>query len=172
MLDKLAELETRYRELEALLVDPAVIGNRRDFARLSRERASLEDVVACFRDWRVLADEERDLGGLVEDPDPDLRDMARAELPALRKRREATEQALRLLLIPKNPNDERNVILEIRAGTGGEEASLFAADLFRMYTRSSGSRSRCRAGCSASPRLRITRGAASRCLTGIGMTRT
>ena len=135
MLDKLAELETRYRELEALLVDPAVIGNRRDFARLSRERASLEDVVACFRDWRVLADEERDLGGLVEDPDPDLRDMARAELPALRKRREATEQALRLLLIPKNPNDERNVILEIRAGTGGEEASLFAADLFRMYTR-------------------------------------
>ena len=135
MLDKLAELETRYRELEALLVDPAVIGNRRDFARLSRERASLEDVVACFRDWRVLADEERDLGGLVEDPDPDLRDMARAELPALRKRREATEQTLRLLLIPKNPNDERNVILEIRAGTGGEEASLFAADLFRMYTR-------------------------------------
>ena len=135
MLDKLAELETRYRELEALLVDPAVIGNRRDFARLSRERASLEDVVACFRDWRVLADEERDLGGLVEDPDPDLRDMARAELPALRKRREATEQALRLLLIPKNPTDERNVILEIRAGTGGEEASLFAADLFRMYTR-------------------------------------
>ena len=135
MLDKLAELETRYRELEALLVDPAVIGNRRDVARLSRERASLEDVVACFRDWRVLADEERDLGGLVEDPDPDLRDMARAELPALRKRREATEQALRLLLIPKNPNDERNVILEIRAGTGGEEASLFAADLFRMYTR-------------------------------------
>ena len=135
MLDKLAELETRYRELEALLVDPAVIGNRRDFARLSRERASLVDVVACFRDWRVLADEERDLGGLVEDPDPDLRDMARAELPALRKRREATEPALRLLLIPKNPNDERNVILEIRAGTGGEEASLFAADLFRMYTR-------------------------------------
>ncbi|MEI8357214.1 MAG: peptide chain release factor 1 [Deltaproteobacteria bacterium] len=135
MLDKLAELETRYRELEALLVDPAVIGNRRDFARLSRERASLEDVVACYRDWRVLADEERDLEALVEDPDPDLRDMARAELPALRKRREATEQALRLLLIPKNPNDERNVILEIRAGTGGEEASLFAADLFRMYTR-------------------------------------
>ena len=135
MLDKLAELETRYRELEALLVDPAVIGNRRDFARLSRERASLEDVVACYRDWRVLADEERDLEALVEDPDPDLRDMARAELPALRKRREATEQALRLLLIPKNPNDERNVILEIRAGTGGEEASLFAAALFRMYTR-------------------------------------
>ena len=126
---------TRYRELEALLVDPAVIGNRRDFARLSRERASLEDVVACYRDWRVLADEERDLEALVEDPDPDLRDMARAELPALRKRREATEQALRLLLIPKNPNDERNVILEIRAGTGGEEASLFAAALFRMYTR-------------------------------------
>ena len=135
MLDKLAELETRYRELEALLVDPAVLGNRRDFARLSRERASLEDVVACYRDWRVLADEERDLEALVEDPDPDLRDMARAELPALRKRREATEQALRLLLIPKNPNDERNVILEIRAGTGGEEASLFAAALFRMYTR-------------------------------------
>jgi peptide chain release factor 1 len=135
MLDKLAEVETRYRELEALLVDPEIIGNRREFVRLSRERASLEEIVACYRGWRALADEERDLAGLVEDPDPDLRDMARSELPSLRARREETEARLRILLIPKDPNDERDVMLEVRAGTGGDEASLFAADLFRMYSR-------------------------------------
>ncbi|MFM8412119.1 MAG: peptide chain release factor 1, partial [Alphaproteobacteria bacterium] len=135
MLDKLAEVEARFRELEAMLVDPAVIANRRDFVRLSRERFSLDPIVACYRDWKVLAGEERDLAGLAEDPDPGVRDMARAELPGLRLRREETEERLRVLLLPKDPNDERNVLLEIRAGTGGEEASLFAADLFRMYSR-------------------------------------
>ena len=135
MLDKLAEVETRYRELEAMLVDPAVIANGREFVRLSRERSALEEIVACYREWKAIAGEERDTAGLAEDPDADVREMARAELPGLRARREQTEARLRILLIPKDPNDERDVLVEIRAGTGGEEASLFAADLFRMYSR-------------------------------------
>ena len=135
MLDKLADVETRYHELEAMLVDPAVIANRKEFVRLSRERSGMEEVIARYRDWKRVADEERDLGTLLEDADPDLREMARGELPGLRERKAALEEQLKVLLVPKDPNDDRNVILEIRAGTGGEEASLFAADLFRMYSR-------------------------------------
>jgi peptide chain release factor 1 len=135
MLDKLADVEKRYHELEAMLVDPALIANRKEFVRLSRERSGMEEVIARYRDWKRVADEERDLGGLLEDADPDLREMARAELPTLRERKAALEEQLKLLLVPKDPNDDRNVIVEIRAGTGGDEASLFAADLFRMYSR-------------------------------------
>ena len=135
MLDKLADVEKRYHELEAMLGDPVVIANRKEFVRLARERSGLEGVVEAYRAWKKLAAEDRDLAALVEDADPELREMARAELPALRARKEAVEGDLRTLLLPKDPNDDRNVILEIRAGTGGEEASLFAADLFRMYSR-------------------------------------
>jgi peptide chain release factor 1 len=135
MLDKLADVEKRYHELEAMLADPAVIANRKEFVRLSRERSGIDAVIAAYRAWKSLAQEEGDLAALADDPDPELREMARGELPGLRARKEELEESLRLLLLPKDPNDERNVILEIRAGTGGEEASLFAADLFRMYSR-------------------------------------
>jgi peptide chain release factor 1 len=135
MLDKLADVEKRYHELEQLLVDPATIQNRKEFVRLSKERSGIEEIIARYRDWKKLAAEESDLNALVGDQDPEMREMARSELPNLRQRKAEVEEVLKALLIPRDPNDDKNVILEIRAGTGGEEASLFAADLFRMYSR-------------------------------------
>jgi len=135
MLDRLKEVERRYEELERLVGDPAVIANRREFAKLSRERAQLEEIVTCFREReRVARDlaEHRELAGGT---DEELRELARAELPALEARVAALDAELRRLLLPRDPNDERNTVLEIRAGTGGEEAALFAAELYRMYTR-------------------------------------
>jgi len=135
MLTKLEDVDKRYHELEAMLSDPAVQGNRKEFVRISREHAGLNEVVARYRDWKKLDAEEAELAGLIDDADPEMRDMASAELPSVRTRKADLEEKLKLLLIPRDPNDDRNVILEIRAGTGGEEASLFAADLFRMYSR-------------------------------------
>jgi len=135
MLQKLEDVERRYVELERRLVDPELIANRKDYARLAKERSEMEDIVARYREWKILGEEIEGHRSLLEEDDPDIRELAKAELPALRQRREALEEKLRVLLLPKDPNDERNVILEIRAGPGGEEASLFAADLFRMYSR-------------------------------------
>src|SRR3990167_964828 len=109
MLDKLADVEKRYHELEAMLVDPALIANRKKFVRLARERSAMEEVIGRYREWRKLADEERDLSLLLEDADPEVRDMARAELPALRERKAGVEEALKALLVPRDPNDERDV---------------------------------------------------------------
>src|SRR5690242_15748312 len=114
MFERLAEIERRYEELERLVADPDVIANRREFAKLAKDRSQLAVMVTAWRDRRRLA---------------------RAELPALEGRLEALDATLKQLLLPKDPNDERNTVLEIRAGTGGDEASLFAAELFRMYTR-------------------------------------
>jgi len=135
MLDKLADVERRYVDLEERLIDPSVMGSRKDFARLAKERADLEPIVNAYRAWKKLTQEVDGHRSLLESTDADIRELAKQELPALREQVEALEQRLRLLLLPKDPNDERNVVLEIRAGTGGEEASLFAADLFRMYSR-------------------------------------
>ena len=135
MLEKLEDVERRYRELEEMLADPGVIGDRSQFTRLSREFSGLGAVVEGYRLWRKLTDEVGDLETLIEDSDPDMREMARGELPELRTRLAAVEDELRILLLPRDPNDDRSVIVEIRAGTGGDEAALFAADLFRMYAR-------------------------------------
>jgi peptide chain release factor 1 len=135
MLQKLAEVEQRYVDLERLLVDPAVIGNRKEYARLGKERADIEEIVQRYREWRKLQAEIDGHKLLLEEADPEMRELVKAELPGLRDRMEALEREMRRLLVPRDPNDERNVILEIRAGTGGEEASLFAAELFRMYNR-------------------------------------
>jgi peptide chain release factor 1 len=135
MLDKLEDVERRYHVLEERLMDPAVAGNGKEFTRIARERAELEPIVAAYRQWKAVT---RDLEGhrqLLESSDAEIRELAKAELPELRARCEGLEQRLTILLLPRDPNDERNVVLEIRAGTGGEEASLFAADLFRMYGR-------------------------------------
>jgi len=135
VLDKLEDVERRYVDLEERLIDPSVMDSRQGFARLAKERADLEPIVATYRQWKAL---QRDLDGhkqLLESPDADIRELVKAELPELRERGAALAQRLRILLLPKDPNDDRNVVLEIRAGTGGEEASLFAAQLFRMYSR-------------------------------------
>jgi peptide chain release factor 1 len=135
MLERLQEVERRYEELERLVVDPAVIANRREFAALGRERAGLEETVARYRERKQLARDVDEHRELLADADPELRAIAKAELPALEERLAALDETLRRLLLPKDPNDDRNTVLEIRAGTGGDEAALFAADLFRMYSR-------------------------------------
>jgi peptide chain release factor 1 len=135
MLERLAEIERRYEELERLVTDPAVIANRREYAKLARERAQLEAVVEGYRERQRL---ERDIAEhreLLHDGDVDIREMARSELPAIEAGLAELDERLKTLLIPRDPNDERNTVLEIRAGTGGDEAALFAAELFRMYSR-------------------------------------
>jgi peptide chain release factor 1 len=135
MLDKLADVERRYIDLEERLIDPSIADRRKDFARLAKERADLEPIVEAYREWRKLNQEIDGHRSLLESSDAEVRDLAKEELPVLRQRVDALEQRLKLLLLPKDPNDDRNVVLEIRAGTGGDEASLFAAELFRMYSR-------------------------------------
>jgi peptide chain release factor 1 len=135
MLERLAEVERRYEELERLVADPAIIANRREYAKLARERAQLEPVVEGYRERQRL---ERDIAEhreLLQDADADIREMARGELPAIEAGLDALDQRLKALLVPRDPNDERNTVLEIRAGTGGDEAALFGAELFRMYSR-------------------------------------
>ncbi len=129
------DVERRYVDLEGALVDPAVIGNRKEYVRLSKERADLEAIVQRYREWKQLSAEVDGHKALLDEADDEMRELVKAELPALRQQVEVLEEQLRRLLLPRDPNDDRNVILEIRAGTGGDEASLFAAQLFRMYGR-------------------------------------
>ncbi|MBF6558712.1 MAG: peptide chain release factor 1 [Candidatus Binataceae bacterium] len=135
MIDKLKGIEDRYADLERRLSDPAVIGNNREYAQLARERSQLEDVATAVRGYRTLLEEIAGHRAILEGDDAELRELARGELPAMQKRQAALEDRLRELMAPRDPNDERNVVLEIRAGTGGEEASLFASELYRMYSR-------------------------------------
>ncbi len=133
MLEKIEEIERRFQELEALLSDPAVIGNQTEFRKLSREHADIAPLVDAYRQHRKVLEEIEGNRELLSDPD--MKEMAEEELKSLEERREELEKEIRLLLLPKDPNDSRNVILEIRAGTGGDESALFSGDLFRMYSR-------------------------------------
>jgi peptide chain release factor 1 len=135
MFEKIEELERRYEELESLLADPAILGNQTEFRRFSREHAELTDLIAAYRRYRKILGEIADNQGLLAEGDPEIREMAEAELAELETRREELEGEIKLLLLPKDPNDDKSVILEIRAGTGGDEAALFSGDLFRMYSR-------------------------------------
>jgi peptide chain release factor 1 len=135
LLAKLAEVERHYQEIEDALGRPEVLSTLKEYARLAKERSSLDEVVTCFREWRKTSEEIKGSQALLEDNDPAVRELAKEELATLRQKYEHLETELHRLLIPKDPLDEKNVLLEIRAGTGGEEASLFASDLFRMYSR-------------------------------------
>jgi peptide chain release factor 1 len=132
-IQKLEAIRRRCQEIDQLLCDPATIGDRNRLQELNRERAQVGTIVTAFDHWadigRRIAEDEEALS------DPELGPLAREELPELVKQRTDMEQQLRVLLLPQDPNDDRNTVLEIRAGTGGEEAALFAADLFRMYAR-------------------------------------
>src|SRR5258708_6848940 len=135
MLDKASAIEERVAELERKLSDPATLGNQREYAKLAKERSQLSEAAQCAREYIRVAEEIAGHKAIVDGDDADLRELAKLELPALQKNLSAAEEKLKELLTPRDPNDEKNVILEIRAGTGGEEASLFAGDLYRMYTR-------------------------------------
>jgi peptide chain release factor 1 len=135
MFDKLEQVEERFELLERAVSDPSVVSDRKRFADASRELAELREVVEA---WRRRKDVDRQLTearAMREDSDPDIREMAVAESRELATQLEALDEELKILLIPKDPMDRRNAILEIRAGTGGEEAALFGGDLLRMYTR-------------------------------------
>lgn len=136
MFDKLNDIEQKYDDLTARLADPAVLADQNRWRAVTRERSRLEPVVTAYREWRKVSHEmdgAREM--LAGELDPELREMAEAEFKTLKERREELEQHLTVLLLPRDPNDEKNVVVEIRAGTGGEEAALFAAELFRAYTR-------------------------------------
>src|SRR6516165_1897204 len=132
-IDKLEQLVRRYGELEELLCTPEVLSDRVKLTKLNKERSDLAPLIDAFARYRDLEKKIRDDEEALADPE--LRELAQAELPALQEERTRLEGSIQLLLLPVDPNDKRNTILEIRSGEGGEEASLFAADLFRMYAR-------------------------------------
>ena len=131
----LADIERRYEELEQQMADPEVATDPSRLQELGRERAELEEVVTTYRDLKALDAQIAGAEELAHGDDADLAELAEDELSELRPRRTAQLDRIRALLVPRDPNDEKNVIVEVRAGTGGDEAALFAADLFRMYTR-------------------------------------
>ena len=135
MLDKLNGVEKRFLEVEKLLSDPDTVKDRGAFEKLSREHADLSRIVESFRLYKEVLNQLTDSQDLLKDGDPEIKELAREEVTGLTDQRDALELELRQMLVPKDPNDDKNVIVEIRAGTGGDEAALFAADLFRMYGR-------------------------------------
>ena len=136
MLDKLHAVEEKYRELESLISDPAVLADMPKWQKLSREHAQLAPVVEKYREYKKVREGLLEAKAIFDDnPDADMRRLAEDEIAELRPRLEALERELPILLLPKDPNDAKNVIVEIRGGVGGEEAALFAGDLFRMYAR-------------------------------------
>jgi peptide chain release factor 1 len=137
MLDQLEAVHARFQEVEAQLQDPAIVTDPKKLRDLTKLRSELEPVVGAFERQRVLRKQLEEAEAILGDKamDKELRDMAELEIPDLKKGIEADEAELRRLLIPKDPSDAKNIILEVRAGTGGEEAALFAAEIFRMYTR-------------------------------------
>ena len=135
MIDRLAELETRFEDVSRQMATPDVASNPSQLAELGRELARLEPIVTALREYRNVRDELEGARAMADDPDAEMRAMAHDEVTRLEGRETALEAELRLALVARDPNDERNVIVEIRAGAGGEEASLFAADLYRMYAR-------------------------------------
>jgi peptide chain release factor 1 len=132
---KLDQIEKRYDELTRQLVDPAILGDAEQYRKAAKERSELEETVEAYREWKRVDRELRDARAMLEEQDAELRQMAEQEVARLDPERERLEERLKVLLLPKDPNDEKNVVLEIRAGTGGDEATLFAAEVFRMYGR-------------------------------------
>ena len=136
MLDKLAQIETRYEELTNELSSPELLSNPSAYGKAAKQHRSLGEIVEKYRALKTLKEELTGARELTEHTeDEEMRELARVEIEALQAQLEQAENDLKLLLIPRDPNDEKNVILEIRAGTGGDEASLFAADILRMYAR-------------------------------------
>ncbi|WP_139905697.1 peptide chain release factor 1 [Clostridium thermarum] len=136
MLERLHFIENKYEELSIKISDPSVMADQKEWQRLCKEHADLEAVVTKYREYKkVLEDIETAKEMLNEEEDKDMREMLQEEIRKLNEKEEAVKNELKIMLLPKDPNDDKNVFVEIRGGTGGEEAALFAADLFRMYTK-------------------------------------
>jgi peptide chain release factor 1 len=133
--ERLKEIEKRYNELSALLASPELLADSRSYRKCAKERAEIEEVVAAWEEVKRVEEALKEATLLMETKDEELRELAREEAEGLKKKKETLERKLNLLLLPRDPNDEKNIMIEIRAGAGGEEAALFAAELFRMYAR-------------------------------------
>lgn len=135
MFEKLEGVQDRFLELERLLSDPKVVQDRDAYQKFIREHAEISPIVGAFREFKRVDRELDDSLELLHDEDPEMKKMAAEEVDRLQRAKERIQEALKILLVPKDPLDDKNVILEIRAGTGGDEAGLFAGDLFKMYQR-------------------------------------
>ena len=136
MIEKLQTLEDKYEELNQKMVDPEVLANPTELNKYAKQQSELEDIVNVFREYKKATSELEDSKAMLEEKlDADMEEMVKMEIGDLTDRLTKMEEQLTILLLPKDPNDNKNVIMEIRAGTGGDEAALFAADLYRMYTR-------------------------------------
>ncbi|HYE82811.1 MAG TPA: peptide chain release factor 1 [Clostridia bacterium] len=136
MLDKLEFIEEKYEDLSHKISDPEVIGDQSMWQKLVKEHANLEPIVTKFKEYKSVLKEIEDTKGMLSDkPDKDFEEMLRLELSELQEKKESIEEELKIMLLPKDPNDDKNVIVEIRGAAGGEEAALFAGDLLRMYVR-------------------------------------
>ena len=136
IIDKLEDIKTKWETLGEQLNDPEIIGDMKRFVKINKDYKDLEPIVAAFKEYKnLLANIEEAREILKNEKDDDMRDMAQEELEASEQRRDAIEEEIRLMLIPKDPTDDKNAVMEIRAGSGGDEASIFAGDLYRMYIR-------------------------------------
>ncbi len=135
MFEKLATMKERLQQVLTQMADPDIISDQSKYRELASEHRHLSPIIEAYDRYESISEQLEESKLLLEDDDADIRAMAQEELSSLRPEKEALEDKIKILLLPKDPNDERNVILEVRAGTGGDEAALFAADVFRMYTR-------------------------------------
>lgn len=135
MIDKLEAIVERYHYLEEKLSDPAVISDQKQFAKINKEYKDLNEIVSATQAYKLVLSNLENARLMQKDPDPEMREIAAAEESALAEEKTELEEKIKWLLVPKDPEDARDVILEIRSGTGGDEASIFAGDLYRMYTR-------------------------------------
>jgi len=135
MWDKFEDIEARFERLTTELGSPEVTQDSQRYQQVAKQHAELEPIVSKFREWKDLQQQLRDTRAMLKDPDPDVRDLASDELKDLEVREEPLQHELKILLLPRDPHDDRDVMVEIRAGTGGDEAALFAGELLRMYTR-------------------------------------
>ena len=132
---KLSQLEKRFDELNQQMADPAVIGDADKYRKVTKEHSELSEIVGKYREWKSVEDSLSQARPMLQEKDPELRAMAEEEVTRLEPELARIEEEIKILLLPKDPKDEKNVVLEIRAGTGGDEATLFAAEVFRMYSR-------------------------------------
>jgi peptide chain release factor 1 len=135
MFERLEQIEARYEDLGRQMADPELISDQQKYQKTAKQHREIEAIVDKFRQYKQVTNGIADAKGMLNETDPDIRAMAEEELAQLEEREPKIEEELKVLLLPKDPNDEKNVIVEIRAGTGGDEASLFAAEVFRMYSR-------------------------------------
>ena len=135
MIDKLEAIVDRFYYLEERLSDPVILSDQKLFAKTNKEYKSLKEIVDTYKEYKNVSENLKSAKSMLKDPDPEMREMAQIEFDELNEKEEILKEEINQLLIPKDPEDEKDIILEIRSGTGGDEASIFAGDLYRMYTK-------------------------------------